>query len=101
MWIGVFTPGGPPALLMRKRYSGAKIEGTGPISATLVPPGDDPPREASVKSQDLPSTSAASAVGLAAACAAARLGNVSMRQYRGPAGRCETFFSATGLTSNF
>src|SRR4029077_17410840 len=98
---GVLTPGGPPVLLIRSKYSGAVIGGTGPISATWLPPGDDPPFGPSVKSQTLPATSAASPVGPAAACACASVGKLSMRQNNGPGGNCWTFFSATGLISNF
>src|SRR6185437_6964901 len=86
---------------MRSKYSGAEIGGTGPISATLLPPGDDPPCLPSVNSHALPSTWAASAVGPAAACAWASVGKLSMRQNKGPGGSCETFFSAIGLISNF
>src|SRR5665213_1186450 len=86
---------------MRSRYSGAAIGGTGPISATLLAPGDDPPLGPSVKSQTLPATSAASPVGPAAACACVSVGKLSIRQNNGPAGNCLIFFSATGLTSNF
>ena len=58
---GRLISGGPPALLMRKRYSGALGgSGTGPISATLVPPAVDPPGPPSVKSQALPAASVAS-----------------------------------------
>src|SRR5665811_1241482 len=86
---------------MRSKYSGAVIGGTGPISATLLPPGDDPPFGPSVKSQTLPATSAASPVGPAAACACASVGKLSIRQNNGPGGNCWIFFSATGLISNF
>ena len=72
-----------------------------PYLSHLAAAGDDPPGGPSVKSQALPATSAASAVGLAAACALARVGKVSMRQNNGPGGSCDTFFSATGVTSNF
>ena len=74
--------GGPPAWLMRNRYSGAPITGTGPTSATLLAPGVAPPLAASVNSQALPETSAASAVACEAAFswACAREGSVSMRQ---------------------
>src|SRR5471030_533242 len=85
---------------MRSRYSGAVIGGMGPISATLLAPGDDPPFGPSVKSHTLPATSAASAVGPAAACACASVEQFSMRQNNGPAGNCLIFFSATDLTSN-
>ena len=88
-------------LLMRSRYSGAVIGGTGPISATLLAPGEDPPFGPSVKSQTLPATSAASPVGPPAACACMSVGMLSIRQNNGPAGNCLIFFSATGLTSNF
>ena len=81
---------------MRSKYSGAVIGGTGPISATLLPPEDDPPFGPSVKSQTLPDTSAASPVGPAAACACASVGKLSIRQNKGPGGNCWTFFSATG-----
>src|SRR5262249_55590037 len=90
-----------PDRTTRKRYSGAVIEGTGPISTTLLPPGDDPPGGPSVKSHAVPSTSAASAVVLATACALPGGGEMSTRQNNGPGGSCETFFSATGVISNF
>src|SRR5262245_51755801 len=86
---------------MRRRYSGALIGGTGPISATLVPPGVVPPFGPSVKSQTLPDTSAASDVSPAAACAWASDGKFSTRQNRGPVGSCFSFFSATFLISTF
>src|SRR4029450_298697 len=97
---GVLAPGGPPALLMRSRYSGAVIGGTGPISTTLVPPRVEPPLGPSVKSQTLPATSAGSDVGPAAACACASVGKFSICQYSGPAGSWLSFFSATGLMTN-
>src|ERR1700719_5149479 len=74
--------------------------GTGPISATLVPPGDDPSFGPSVNSQTLPATSATSAVGPAAAWACASAGKLSIRQNNGPGGSCSIFFSATDLISN-
>src|SRR5581483_9244210 len=74
--------------------------GTGPISATSVPPDDDAPFGPSVNSQSLPAASAASAVGPAAACAWASVGKVSMRQNNGPGGNRAIFLSAIGLTSN-
>src|SRR5688572_19814091 len=43
---------------MRNRYSGAGTSGTGPISATLLPPGVAPPFAPSVNSQTLPAISA-------------------------------------------
>src|SRR5215831_5251290 len=86
---------------MRSRYSGAEMGGTGPISATFLPPGDDPPFGPSVKSQTLPATSAASPVVPAAACASASVEKLSMRQNNAPDGNCGIFFSATDLTSNF
>src|SRR6185503_10859386 len=85
---------------MRRRYSGALIAGTGPISATLPPPRVGLPLGPSVKSQTLPETSAASDVSAAAACASASVGKVSTCQYNGPAGSRSSFFSATGLTKN-
>jgi hypothetical protein len=64
---------------MRSKYSGAVIAGTGPISATLLPPGVAPPLGPSVTSQALPATSAASDVSAAAACACASVGKFSTR----------------------
>src|SRR5262249_11429665 len=96
----VFAPGGPLARLMRSRYSGAATGGTGPISTTLVAPGDDPPFAPRVNNQALPATSAASPVGPAAACASASVGKVSTRQNNDPSGSRVTFFSTTGLTCN-
>src|SRR5439155_27288009 len=97
---GVLAPGAPPARLMRSRYSGAVIGGTGPISTTLLLPRDDSPFGPSVNNQTLPATSAASAVGPAAACACASVGKLSIRQNNGPSGKRVIFFSTTGLTSN-
>src|SRR5262245_21963736 len=85
---------------MRSRYSGAATGGTGPISTTLVAPGDDPPFAPRVNNQALPAASAASPVGPAAACACASVGKVSMRQNNGPSGSCVILFSTTGLTCN-
>src|SRR5690242_13435578 len=85
---------------MRSRYLAADIEGTGPISATLLPPGEDPPGGPSVNSQTFPAACTASAVGPAAASAWARFGKLSMRQNHGPGGNCMTFFSANGVTLN-
>ncbi len=62
-------PGAPLASLMRSRYRFAATRGIGPISATLVPPSDDPPAAPSVNSQARPSASAASDQGPATACA--------------------------------
>src|SRR6185312_15345284 len=86
---------------MRNKYSGARKSGTGPTSATILPPGDDPPFAPRVNNQAFPAASAASAVGPAAACAWASVGKLSMRQNSGPAGKREILFSATGLISNF
>src|SRR5580704_14105082 len=74
--------------------------GTGPISATLVPPGDDPSFGPSVNSQTLPATSATSAAGPAAAFACSSVEKLSIRQNNGPGGSCSIFFSATDLISN-
>src|SRR6202042_3623121 len=93
-------PGGPPALFIRSKYSGALMGGTGPISATLVPPGDDPSFGPSVNSQTLPAASATSAVGPAAPWACASVGKLSIRQNNGPGGSSWIFFSATDLISN-
>src|SRR5262249_16818058 len=98
---GVLAPGGPPEWTMRNRYSGAVTGGTGPISATLLPPGVAPPSGPSVNSQTLPAASTASDVGPAAACALASAGKFSICQSRGPAGSSLSFFSATGLMTNF
>src|SRR5262245_40414106 len=85
---------------MRSRYSCAVIVGTGPISATLLPPRVAPPLAPRVNSHTLPATSAASEVGPAAACASASVAKVSSRQYSDPAGSSFSFLSATGLISN-
>src|SRR6188472_3390790 len=85
---------------MRSKYSVATTGGTGPISATLLAPGVEPPLGPSVKSHALPDTSAANDVGPTAACASASAGKRSTRQYSGPGGSCRTFFSATGLMTN-
>jgi hypothetical protein len=53
-----------------------------------------------VNNQIVPATSAASAVGPAAACACASVGKLSIRQNSGPSGKRVIFFSATGLTSS-
>src|SRR6266404_3011066 len=65
-----------------------------------MPPTDDPPAAASVKSHTLPADSAANPVGPAAACASASVGKFSSRQKSGPAGNSATFFSANGLTTS-
>ena len=75
----VLAPGAPPARLTRSRYSLALIGGRGPISTTLVPPGVAPSFGASVNSQTLPATSAASEVGPAAPWACASVGRFSSR----------------------
>jgi hypothetical protein len=67
----------------------------------LVPPGVAPSFGASVNSQTLPATSAASEVGPAAPWACASVGKFSSRQYNGPDGSSVTFFSTTGSTKNF
>src|SRR5215472_11084564 len=85
---------------MRSKYSGAAKADTGPISAILLPPEEDPPFGPSVNSQALPEASAASAVGPAAACAWARVGKLSIRQNSGPGGNCRTLRSAIDLTSH-
>ena len=90
-------PGAPVASLIRSRYSGAVILAIGPNSVTLAPPGVEPPGAPSVKSQTLPSDSAASDQGPAAALASARLAKFSMRQKSGPGGSSYTYFSASGL----
>src|SRR3989337_3551384 len=94
-------PGGPLPSLIRRRYAGATTGERGPTSATLVPPAEDPPLGASVKSQALPAASAAKPIGPAAACASARLGKFSNRQYSPglPAGNAATFFSARTLSA--
>src|SRR5882672_10204081 len=84
---------------MRNKYSGAAIGGTGPISTTLLPPGDDPPSGPSVNSQTLPAASAASPVGPAAACACASVGKLSIRQNSVPGGNRSIFLSAIDLIS--
>src|SRR5262245_59998776 len=91
---------------MRSRYSlalsggnGGAI-GRGPISTTLVPPGVAPPFGASVNSQTLPATSAASEVGPAASWACANVGKFSRRQYNDPDGNSVTFFATTGSSKN-
>jgi hypothetical protein len=65
---GVLAPGGPPAWLMRSRYSGAVIAVTGPISATLLPPAVPPPLAPSVNSQALSQASFHFSLGSALAC---------------------------------
>jgi hypothetical protein len=87
-------------MLTRSKYSAAEMGGTGPISATLMPPGEDLPFEPSVNSQTLPAASALSAVGPAAACAWASVGKVSIRQNNCSGGNCEIFLSAIGFISN-
>ena len=95
-----------------QQVSGAVIGGTGPISATLLPPGVAPPLAPSVNSQTLPATSATShgdpsydtvsgfqRKGRAADFAWSSVGKFSIRQYSGPGGSCLIFISATGLTT--
>ena len=60
--------------MTRKRYSAAGTIGSGPTSATRVPPGVRPPRGPRVRSQIRPADSATNAVGPAAACAACKRG---------------------------
>src|SRR5439155_2899298 len=71
------------------------------ISTILLPSRVEPPLGPSVKSQTLPATSEANDVGPSAARACASVGKFSTCQYSGPAGSCLSFFSATGLMSNF
>jgi hypothetical protein len=67
----------------------------------LVPPGVAPSFGASVNSQTLRATYAASEVGPAAPWACASVGKFSSRQYNGPDGSSVTFLSTTGSTKNF
>lgn len=53
-----------------------------------------------MKSQNLPSTSAATDVGPAAASAAASVGKVLSRQYSGACGSCDSGFSPIALITN-
>src|SRR5437763_12762287 len=84
---------------MRSRYSGAFPSGTGPISATLLPPRVEPPLPPRVNSQTFPAASVTREVGPSAACAWSSVGKFSTRQYSGPSGSCLSLFSPIGLTT--
>ena len=90
----LLSPGIATFSSTRSRYCETSGTGSGPISATSVPPGDEPPFGLKVKSQTRPSASATNPVALSAAWASAVDGNVSIRHTSGSDGSWEISFSA-------